>query len=210
MIPTARSPVRPFPRSPLANGPYLFEGLKARLERLLAEQTAPLDARQHASLLQEAVVEAKVAVAGMRDALGATESQLTREQQQLADAERRGQLAAQIADAETLKVAEQFTVRHRERIGLLTRKVEVQREELRLAELDMEQMTTEWRRMKTGTDSGPTANQRAAWDNIEAAGGVRPETDTDGELLKHQIHRSQLDAVVKAQLDHLKKKMGRE
>lgn len=188
----------------------MFESLKARLERLLAEQTAPLDARQHASLLQDAVVEAKVAVAGMREGLGKSESILAREQQQLADAERRGALAAQIADNETMQVAEQFVARHRERIDLLTRKIEVQREELRLAESDLEKMTAEWRGMKMGTGTGQTANQRAAWDDIEAAGGVRPETDVDGDLLKHQIRRSQLDAAVNAQLDHLKKKMGKE
>ncbi len=188
----------------------MFESLKARLERLLAEQTAPLDARQHASLLQEAVVEAKVAEAGMRDGLGKSESTLAREQQQLADAERRGGLASQIGDHETMQVAEQFVVRHRERIDLLTRKIEVQREELRLAEADLEKMTAEWRGAKMGTGTGPTANQRAAWDDIEAAGGVRPETDVDGDLLKHQPRRTHLDAAVKAQLDHLKKKMGRE
>lgn len=188
----------------------MFESLKARLEQLLAEQTAPLDARQHASILHEAVVEAKVAVAGMREALDKSEQQLTREQQQLADAERRGTLAAQINDQETMQVAEQFVARHRERIGLLTRKLEVQREELRLAEVDLEKMTTEWRGLKMGTGTGQTANQRQAWDDLEAAGGVRPETDVDGELLKHQIKRSQLDAAVNAQLDHLKKKMGRE
>ncbi len=188
----------------------MFEGLKARIERLLAEQTAPLDARQHASLLHEAVVEAKVAVAGMRDALARSETQLAREQQQLVDAERRGALAAQIADTETVQVAEQFVTRHRERIDLLTRKLEVQREELRLAEADLGQMTSEWRGMKSGTGPGQTANQRAAWADIEAAGGVRPETDVEGELLKHQQRRSQLDAVVNAQLDHLKKKMGKE
>ncbi|HWA17346.1 MAG TPA: hypothetical protein VG817_13005 [Gemmatimonadales bacterium] len=154
------------------------------------------------------MVEAKVAVAGMREALKQSEGQLTREQQQLADAERRGTLAAQIDDQETTRVAEQFVARHRERIGLLTRKLEVQREELRLAEADLDKMTTEWRGLKTGT--GRTANQQAAWNDLEAAGGVRPETDLDGELLKHQIRRSQLDAVVDAQLDHLKKKMGRE
>lgn len=188
----------------------MFEGLKARLEQLLADQTTAMDPRQRASLLQGALVEAKVAVAGMRDALAASESQLAREQQQLADAERRGQLAAQIGDQETIKVAEQFVARHGERIALLGRKVEVQREELRLAEADLDQMTTEWKRAKTGTEPGPTANQQAAWRDLEAAGGVRPETDVDGDLLKHQINRSQLDAVVKAQLDHLKKKMGRE
>ncbi len=187
----------------------MFDGLKARLEKLLAEQTAPGDPRQHAAILHGAVVEAKVAVGTMRDALVATEGQLTRERQQLADAERRGQLASQIPDPETMQVAEQFAQRHRERIGVLERKVGVQQEELRLAEADLAQMTAEWRRARSGGDAA-AATQQAAWRDIEAAGGTRPETDVDGELLKHDLHRSQLDAVVKAQLDHLKKKMGKD
>lgn len=189
----------------------MFEGLKARLEKILADHAVPGDPRQRAALLHSALIEARVAVSGMRDALAATERQLAAEQKQLEDAERRGRLAAQIPDPETVQVAEQFAVRHRERIGLLEKKVAVQREELALAEREVEQMTLELKSLRT-TGAAPgekTAAQDAAWRELERMGGVRPETDLEGDLLKQQISRQQMDAAVQAQLDHLKKKLGK-
>lgn len=192
------------------DNPTVFEGLKARLEKLLADHTPPGDPRQRSAQLHAAVVEARVAVATMRDALAATERALAAEQQQLADAERRGRLAAQIPDPETVQVAEQFVARHRERIGVLEKKVAAQREELALTERDVEQMTAELRQTRQGTAGGPTPAQSAAWRDLESAGGVRPETDVEGELLKSELNRAQMDAAVQAQLDHLKKKLGKE
>jgi hypothetical protein len=55
------------------------------------------------------------------------------------------------------------------------------------------------------TPAASTSRQAAA-----CAGGTRPETDTDGELLKHQLNRTQMDKAVEAQLEHLKKKLGKE
>ncbi|HSB55099.1 MAG TPA: hypothetical protein VLD58_12115 [Gemmatimonadales bacterium] len=190
----------------------MFEGLKARLERILADHTVPGEPRQRAALLHSALVEAKVAVAAMRDALTATERQLASERKQLEDAERRGRLAAQIPDPETVQVAEQFAVRHRERVSILDKKLEVQREELALTQREIDQMTAELKQLRTtGTPAGgTTAAQEAAWRDLESAGGVRPDTDVDGDLLKHQISRQQMDAAVEAQLEHLKKKLGKE
>lgn len=190
----------------------MFEGLKARLEKILADHTMPGDPRQRAALLHSALVEAKAAVAAMQDALAATERQLAAERKQLDDAERRGRLAAEIPDPETVRVAEQFAARHRERVVVLEKKLAVQHDELGLARREVEQMTAELRQVRaTGTASGGrTASQDAAWRDIENAGGVRPDTDVDGELLKHQISRQQMDAAVQAQLDHLKKKLGKE
>ena len=42
------------------------------------------------------------------------------------------------------------------------------------------------------------------------AGGVRPETDLEGEILKSQMQQRQMDQVVDAQLEHLKKKMKKD
>jgi hypothetical protein len=146
----------------------------------------------------------------MRDALTATERLLAAEQQQRVDAERRGALAAQVPDPETVQVAEQFAVRHRERAGVLEKKLAAQREELSLAERDLAELTQQYRAARQGAEAGRTPAQEAAWRDLEAAGGARPETDVDGDLLKHQINRSQMDAAVQAQLDHLKKKLGKE
>lgn len=190
----------------------MFEGLKARLEKLLADHTPPGDPRQRAALLHSALVEAKVAVSAMQDALAATERNLAAERKQLDDAERRGRLASQIPDPETVQIAEQFATRHRERVQVLEKKLAVQRDELALTQRDVEQMRNELRqfRQSGASGGGPTPNQEAAWRDLETAGGVRPDTDVEGELLKSQLNRQQLDAAVQAQLDHLKKKLGRE
>lgn len=190
----------------------MFEGLKARLEKLLADHTPPGDPRQRAALLHSALVEAKMAVSAMQDALVATERNLAAERRQLEDAERRGRLASQIPDPETVTIAEQFATRHRERVLVLEKKVAVQRDELALTQRDVEQMRVELRqsRQAGASSGGPTPNQEAAWRDLENAGGVRPDTDVDGELLKSQLNRQQLDAAVQAQLEHLKKKLGRD
>jgi hypothetical protein len=206
---TPHGAIRTIRRFPDWDNPTVFEGLKARLEKLLADHTPPGDPRQRAALLHAALVDAKVAVSEMQDALAATERALAAERKHMEDADRRGRLAAQIPDPETVQVAEQFAARHRKRVQVLELKLTAQREELSLTQRDVEQMTLELRQARQG-GAGPTAAQEAAWRDLETAGGVRPETDLDGELLKGQLSRQQMDAAVQAQLDHLKKKLGRE
>jgi hypothetical protein len=71
--------------------------------------------------MREAVVDAKVAVAEIEEAVDRTERELAAERQRLADAERRGRLAGEIQDQETVQVAERFVAKHRERAGVLER-----------------------------------------------------------------------------------------
>lgn len=188
----------------------MFEGLKARLEQLLADHTLPGDPRDRAAALHAALVDTKVAVAALQDALRQTEQALAVEQQQLADAERRGRLAAQVPDPETVQVAEQFATRHRERVGVLGRKLEAQREELALVERDLAQLGEQYRATRQGTGPGRTAAQEAAWRDLEAAGGTRPETDASDELLRSRLDRDRLDRAVDAQLEQLKRKLGKD
>ena len=188
----------------------VFDGLRARLDRLFAEEGGSGNARAYAAGLRDAVVEAKAAVSQMRDLLAASERDLATERRQLEDAERRGRLAADIADTETATVAERFAARHRERVGVLERKIAVQREELELAGRELEEMMTEFRAVQHGRPprSAPTASERA-WRDIEAAGGSRPETDLEGDLLKARADQRLHEAAVEAQLAHLKKKLGK-
>ena len=183
----------------------MFDGLKARLDRLLRERDGS-DPRAYASGLREALVEARLGITEMRRALVFTEAELESERKQLTDTERRGRLAAVVLDAETAALAERFAVRHRERILVLERKVVVQRDELGLAEREVQEMTIQWR----------SASQRglrsesidAAWRDLEAAGGSRP-TD-ESERMAADLDRRKRDEAVEAQLAYLKKKMGRE
>jgi len=152
-------------------------------------------------------VEAKLGLDRMRESLGATERELVAERKQLDDAERRGRLAAQVSDAETVVVAERFAGRHRERVAMLERKLAVQRDELMLGERELEEMAAQYR--ASGRPEAD-ANLRAAWREIEAAGGTRPDTDLESELLRAQTERRLMEEAVEAQLAQLKKKLGKQ
>jgi hypothetical protein len=183
----------------------VFDGLKARLERLLREHGGS-DPRAYAAGLREALVEARFGVSEMRRALAATEAELQSERKQLADAERRGKLAAAVPDAETVAVAERFAERHRERILVLERKAAVQRDELALAEREVQEMTVQWR---TASSQGgaSSASIDAAWRDLEAAGAARSPNDSD--RLAADLDRKKRDEAVEAQLAYLKRKMGK-
>jgi hypothetical protein len=182
----------------------VFEGLKARLDRLFQEHTRP-DPRARAAALREALLEAKVGVRTMRAALGATERELELERRQLADAERRGRLAREVPDPETAAVADRFTARHRERVAVLERKLVVQRDELALAEREVAEMLAEYRTAQPGK---PFESIDAAWRDLQAAGGERPDLGLDDETARADDQK--LKQAVEAQLAYLKKKMGKE
>ena len=182
----------------------MFESLKARLDRLLQDRTRP-DHRARAAALREALLEAKVGVSTMRAALAATERELESERRQLADAERRGRLAREVPDPDTVSVADRFTARHRERVGVLERKLVVQRDELALAEREVAEMLAEYRTARPGQ---PFESIDAAWRDLEAAGGERPELGLADEAARADDQK--LKQAVDAQLAYLKKKMGKE
>jgi hypothetical protein len=183
----------------------VFENLKARLDRLLQAHTKP-DSRARAAALREALLEAKVGVSTMRSALAATERELAAERRQLADAERRGRLAGEIPDPETVAVAERFVARHRERVGVLERKLVVQRDELVLAEREAAEILNEYRAARPGAafDSIDTA-----WRDVQAAGGDRPDLGLEADPAPSDSEEK-LKQAVDAQLAYLKKKLGKE
>jgi hypothetical protein len=183
----------------------VFDGLKARLDRLLRERGGA-DSRAYATGLREALVEARFGIAEMRRALATAEAELQSERKQLADAERRGKLAAAVPDPETVAVAERFASRHRERITVLERKVAVQRDELVLAEREVQEMTAQWRAASTGSGLS-SASIDAAWRDLEAAGAAR--APDDGDRTAAELDRQNRERAVEAQLDYLKRKMGK-
>lgn len=184
----------------------MFDGLKARLERLLRERGAT-DPRAYAAGLREALVEARFGITEMRRALAATETELQSERKQLADAERRGKLAAAVPDPETVAVAERFTARHRERVMVLERKLAVQRDELALAEREVQEMTAQWR-AASSAGGAASASIDAAWRDLEAAGATR--TPDEGDRVAADLDRRKREEAVEAQLQYLKRKMGKD
>jgi hypothetical protein len=189
----------------------LFERLRDAFRAALEAAAPPGNLRDLARQMREAVVEAKVAVQEMREALARTEGELALERQRLADAERRGRLAAEIQDQETVAVAERFATKHRERVGVLERKLTAQREEVGLAERDLIEMQTQ---LKSAVRDRPAMegerSTERAWRDLQGAGGARPGVDLQDELLKSEMDRAAREAAAQQQLEELKKKMRKE
>ena len=208
---------RPFPvlredgPQELSEATTLFERLRDAFRAALDAATPPGDLRDLARQMREAVIEAKVAVQEMHEALGRTQGELTLERQRLADAERRGRLAGEIQDQETVTVAERFAVKHRERVQVLERKLAAQQEEAALAERDLTEMQAQLKNAEKdrATVEGERSTERA-WREVQSAGGTRPGMDLQDELLKSQMDRAAREAAAQEQLEALKKKMRKD
>jgi hypothetical protein len=189
----------------------VFERLRDALRAALDAATPPADLRNLAGQMREAVVDAKVAVREVREALKRTELELAVERQRLADAERRGRLAAEIQDAETVDVANRFVVKHQERIAVMEKKLAAQKDELALAERELGDMQTQLQAAdQTRAAASGERSTEEAWREIQRAGGSRPGVDPEDDLLKSQLERAQREAAADRQLDELKKKLRKD
>jgi len=142
-------------------------------------------------------VELKVAAGVNRDALAAAERELTGERQHLADAERRGRLAAEIGDGETGRIADEFAAKHRERVELLERKLSVIRDELAYVEREYQSLAGQLHSVRQGAPAGEPAGDLAA-------------DERELDALRMKAEREAAQQAVQQQLDLLKKKLGKQ
>jgi len=188
----------------------MFERLREALKAALEAATPPPDLREIAGQMQQAVIEAKAGVAAMREGLAQSERELALVRAELETTVRRRDMAAGIADQETVEVAGRYATKQQERLGVLERKVAAQREELALAERDLGEMyaqLAEATKHRPATEAGRSAD--AAWASLGAAGMDRPETDLEQELMRSQLDRRAREAAADDALEALKKKMGK-
>jgi len=189
----------------------VFERLRDALRAALDAATPPGELRDLARQMREAVVEAKLAVGETREAVARTERALTQERQRLADAERRGRLASEIQDRETVDVAQRFAAKHRERVEVLEKKLAALKDELALYERELGDMQGQL--VRAERDRPITEAERSAeraWRDLQAAGGPRPGADPEDALLKSQLDRAAREAAADRQLRELKKKMNKD
>jgi hypothetical protein len=152
--------------------------------------------------MREAVAAARASVTRMQEGLRATEAELEQERRQLADTERRGRLAGEIGDEETVAVAQRFAAKHAERVGVLERKLAVQRDELVMVERELADMTEQLKRAEG------TRVERDATDHVARAKAGMAALEED-ELAKLRLDRAAREAAAAEQLEALKKKMGK-
>jgi predicted nucleic acid-binding Zn-ribbon protein len=153
--------------------------------------------------MRDAVIAARSAVAVMRDHIGATERELDAERRQLLDAERRGRLAGEIGDQETVTVARHFAAKHTNRVSVLERKLAALRDELTLAEHELVDMTEQLKAADRNRAAADASSHAAA-----ARAGMGP-VDTEDELLKGRLDRAAQEAAAEQQLEAMKRKLGK-
>ena len=170
-----------------------LDDIQAQLDRLFAAR-GQRASREDVGRLRETLLTFKVGLGEMRDALATSERELPAARQELETYQRRGRLAADIGDAETVRIADEYTAKARERVDLLERKVLVQRDELAMAERDYAEAR---RRFDAASRGVPLGGESPPAD----AGAADP-------ALGATLDQRARDAAVDAQLEQLKKKMG--
>lgn len=172
-----------------------FDDLKLHLDRLFAARPDP---REQAAGLRDALVDFKIGIGQLREALARTERELEVTRREATDYERRGRLAGEVGDLETVRLAEEFTTKAQEKVDLLERKVIIQRDELGMAERDYDATKQQYQSASRGI---PLSGNRPI-DPLDEAAAADSAVD---HLLLDQRAR---ESAVEAQLALLKKKLS--
>jgi hypothetical protein len=182
-----------------------FDDLKKKLEDLMDRATPPQDRREAASQMRDTLVQAKMGLSEMQASLDKDRQRLQIEERELETVRRRKQMALDINDAETVKIAEQFEATHAKKVELLRRKVAVQEDEVRMAEADVEAMSRDLKAAVKGTgDFGPTVRAPSS----EADPSSAPLA-SEIEALGRARRRAEHEAAADAELEALKRQMGK-
>jgi hypothetical protein len=179
----------------------MFERLKETLRDALSRASSP-QGRAALAQMRDALVQAKVGLADLRHGIDRTRARLDAERAELDTVRRRGKLAADIDDRETMRIAEQYERKHGDRVVVLEKKLAAQQEELMLAEHEIDEMTAQLRAAYVGVVPPDVAPPPTTLDPLEEA---RAESD----VLRRDIDRAARDATAQRQLDELKRRMGK-
>lgn len=157
------------------------------------------------------LVQARLGVDDLRDALEKTRRRLAAEQRELETIRRRKQLAQGINDAETVTIAGKFEAAHDEKVRILADKLAVQEREVALAERELDEMKADLRRaMAAGPTAGPTVGSTGAAPlDDPLAGADESRTAEEIDSLARQRARTERDADAERRLEELKRKMGK-
>ena len=193
---------------PVVNG--VFEQLRQSLNDLLDRATKPEDRREIVARMKTTMVQARMGLDDVRDAMIRTQRLLEQQRKELLTVKRRKELAAAVPDAETVAVAERFEKQLAEKVAVLEQKFAVQTQEVALAEREVDEMKAEIRRAMAG---GPASTASMPLDDpLESD----PAMDSSGTKVKEEIdslarQRARVDRDDEAtrRLEELKKRMGK-
>lgn len=188
----------------------MFEQLRRSLNDLLDRATKPEDRREIVARMKTTLVQARMGLDDVRDAMGRTERSLEQHRKELVTVRRRKELAAAVPDLETVAVAERFEKALDEKVAVLEQKLAVQSQEVAMAEREVEEMKAEIRKAMVGapasTGSMPLEDPLADDPAMDTQGTkVREEIDS----LARQRARADRDDEAARRLEELKRRMGK-
>jgi phage shock protein A len=179
--------------------------------------------------MRHELVEARALLPKLEEQLRRARAELAAEREQLERTERRGTLAGQINDEETVRVAGEFAARHRERVVVLEQKVSAGEAELALRSREAEEMKRQYQEAEANRFELVARLRRAGsqqrirsvaddavhsfseWERMaEKMNSTRDYLDALEELEEDRPPAPQPDPVdVEERLRELKRRMGR-
>ena len=187
----------------------MFEQLRRSLNELLERAVKPEDRRLVVMRMKGTLVQARLGLDDVRDALAQSRRKLESERRELETVRRRKELALRVQDTETVAIAERFERQHDERARVLEDKILVQTREVEMAEREVEEMKAEIRAALAGGTSptgGAPLEDSLDDDPLEDAANARARDELDA--LARERTRADRDADATRRLEELKRKMG--
>lgn len=196
--------LRPLPTRSVS----VFEQLRRSLNELLERAVKPEDRRLVVMRMKGTLVQARLGLDDVRDALAQSRRKLDSERRELETVRRRKELALRVQDTETVAIAERFERQHDERARVLEDKILVQTREVELAEREVEEMKAEIRVALAGGASpgGAPLEDSLDDDPLEDAANARARDELNA--LARERTRADRDADATRRLEELKRKMG--
>lgn len=186
----------------------MFEQLRRSLNELLERAVKPEDRRLVVMRMKGTLVQARLGLDDVRDALAQSRRKLDSERRELETVRRRKELALRVQDTETVAIAERFERQHDERARVLEDKILVQTREVEMAEREVEDMKAEIRAALAGGASpgGAPLEDTLDDDPLEDAANARARDELNA--LARERTRADRDADATRRLEELKRKMG--
>lgn len=183
----------------------MFDGLRSSIEDLLNARTSPGERAEQVRLMKQALVQGRLAVEDLQSGVSHTRVRLESERRELATVQRRRELAAGIADQETVDIALKYEAQHGERVAVLETKLRAQEAEVALVERELAEMTAQLRSAAAGVGDAPPPRMS------DSDLGLRDDSSLNGELseLRRASERAAREKSAEEKLEELKRKMGR-
>jgi hypothetical protein len=185
----------------------VFENFRETLRDLASGRIPPAQKAAVLAHMRATLVKTRVGLADLDAAREKTLAVLTAERDELETVRRRRGQAEKIGDHETVEIAQRFEAKHAERVQVLTRKLTVQEDELRMAQAEVESMTAALRSATSGASALPEADQPP----LQSADLLDDEAELKSDLdaLVRQKARATREAEAEERLAELKRRMNK-